>query len=197
MQNITNYVKIINNSILTYFNERKQRMELKMIKTKEEYKKAVNYLEKLGDSPDFESNPKLIEKFELIEKLIELYDNEHYTIGKGNPVEVIKLKMEYMQLKPKDLIQAIGSKGLVSEVLNKKRKLSKRMIRELSKLLNISQEILNTEYELSLTKCKDLADDIMDTEKRNFNLPKSLLTIIENYSNAIFQRKSILNIISV
>ncbi|MBI4649157.1 MAG: transcriptional regulator [Bacteroidia bacterium] len=169
-------------------------MELKIIKTEEDYKKAVNYLEELGDNPNFENNPELIEKFELIEKLIELYDNEHYPIEKGNPIEIIKLKMEYMELKQKDLIPAIGSKGLVSDVLNKKRKLSKKMIRELSKLLNISQEILNTEYELSLTKFKEITKKIPVTEKAIFKFSKALWSHIENFSNLVSQRGSIFNV---
>jgi len=165
-------------------------MELKIIKTEEEYKKAINYLEEIGDDPNFENSPELIEKSELLEKLIELYDNEHYPIEKGNPIEIIKLRMEYMELKQKDLIPAIGSKGLVSDVLNKKRKLSKKMIRELSKLLNISQDILNTEYELSLTKCKE----IPIAGKVNFKLPKILLLNIENFSSLISKRGAIFNV---
>jgi len=169
-------------------------MEIKVIKTEEDYKVAVNYLEELGDAPDFENNPELVEKFELIEKLIELYDKEHYPIEKGNPIEIIKLRMEYMELKQKDLIPAIGSKGLVSDVLNKKRKISKRMIRELSKLLNVSQEILNTEYELSLTKCKDVTKEIPVKAEEKFNFPKILWDEIKNFSHIVSQRGAIINV---
>ena len=169
-------------------------MEIKIIKTEEDYKKAVNYLEELGDDPNFENSPELIEKSELLEKLIELYDKEHYPIEKGNPIEIIKLRMEYMELKQKDLISAIGSKGLVSDVLNKKRKLSKKMIRELSKLLNVSQEILNTEYELSITKCKEVAKEISAKKEEIFIFSKPLLAHIENFSNLVSQRGSIFNV---
>ncbi len=133
-------------------------MKLKIIKTEEEYKLAVNYLEELGDNPDFENIPDLIEKYELLEKLIEDYEKKNYPLEKGDPIEIIKLKMAYMGLKQKDLIQSIGSKGCVSDVLNKKRALSKSMIRNLSELLNISQDILNTEYELCKTKEKTCND---------------------------------------
>jgi len=169
-------------------------MEIKVIKTEEDYKVAVNYLEELGDAPDFENNPELVEKFELIEKLIELYDKEHYPIEKGNPIEIIKLRMEYMELKQKDLIPAIGSKGLVSDVLNKKRKISKRMIRELSKLLNVSQEILNTEYELSITKCKEVAKENTVTGDDVFKFSKTLLATIGDFSSNVFQRGAIINV---
>lgn len=168
-------------------------MNPKIIKTEAEYFKAIKALEEIDNNPEFEDNPELIRKSELLEKSIELYDKEHFFVEKGNPIEIIKLRMEYMGLKQKDIIPAIGSKGLVSDVLNKKRKLSKKMIRELSKLLSISQEILNTEYELSLTKCKEVKE-IPVTEKVNFNLPKKKWGEIENYSNIVFQRRAIVNV---
>ncbi len=130
-------------------------MKFISIKTEIDYRNAVKHLENLGDSPDFQNNTEIQNEFNALEKLIELYDKEHYFIEKGNPIEIIKLKMNYMGLKQKDLIPAIGSKGLVSDVLNKKRKLSKKMIRELSKLIDVNQEILNTEYELSVEKLKN------------------------------------------
>lgn len=168
-------------------------MNVKIIKTEDEYRDAVKNLEKLGDDPDFENNPELMKQFELIEKLIEDYDKTHEPIEKGNPIEIIKLKMGYMELKPKDLISAIGSKGLVSEVLNKKRKLSKKMIRNLSILLNISQEILNTEYEVSMTKCRDEVKETTALKTDIFHLPKTMLPYIENFSNSIFQRGAFFN----
>jgi len=169
-------------------------MKIRIIKTEEDYKNAVIYMEELGDNSDFENNPALIEEFELIEKLIEDYDKEHYPIEKGNPIEIIKLKMAYMGLKQKDLIPAIGSKGLVSDVLSKKRKLSKKMIRELSKLLNVSQEILNTEYDLSISRCKEITTKITVPEDNIFNFPETFSSIIGNFKNIVFQRGAFYNV---
>ena len=63
-------------------------------------------------------------------------------------MEIIKLKMEYMGLKQKDLQPYIGSSGIVSELLSKKRGLSKSMIRKLSEFLHLDQNLLNTPYDL-------------------------------------------------
>ncbi len=123
-------------------------MKIKVIKTEEEYKNAIALMEKLGDNPDFEKKQELIDEFELLEKLVDLYEQENYPIAKGDPIEIIKLKMKYLEITQKDLTPLIGSKGVVSMVLNKKRGLSKNMIREFSQLLKIDQEILNTEYKL-------------------------------------------------
>jgi HTH-type transcriptional regulator/antitoxin HigA len=54
-----------------------------------------------------------------------------------------------MNVKQKDLIGIIGEKGKVSEVLNRKRKLSLNMIRKINKHLNLSPEILIKDYKLT------------------------------------------------
>jgi HTH-type transcriptional regulator / antitoxin HigA len=173
-------------------------MKLKILKNESDYYEAVKELESLDNNPDFENNPELIEKSELLEKLVEDYDKEHYPIEKGHPIEIIKLKMDYMGLKRKDLIPAIGTKGSVSDILNKKRKLSKKMIRELSKLLEISQEILNTEYELSLSNCNEQnKNKLISNKDVFFNLSGGLLSNVENYANKVFQRGSIMNFMSI
>ena len=126
-------------------------MKHKILKTEEEYKLAVNYLEKLGDLPDFENNDDLIDEFELVSMLIEQFEKKNYPVKQGNPIEIIKLKMEYMGLKQKDLSPKIASKGVISEIMNKKRGMSKDVIRKFSELLEIDQKVLNIDYELKRT----------------------------------------------
>ena len=119
-----------------------------MFRNEEEYNKAVALLEELGDREGFEENEKLVKQFALLSDLIEAYENKHANLAAGNPIEIIKLKMEYMGLKQKDLQPYIGSSGIVSEVLSKKRGLSKSMIRKLSEFLHLDQNLLNTPYDL-------------------------------------------------
>ena len=64
-------------------------------------------------------------------------------------IEVIKYKMQENALRNKDLVEIIGSKSKVSEVLNKKRRLTLEMIRKISKNLHISTDLLIKEYELT------------------------------------------------
>jgi HTH-type transcriptional regulator/antitoxin HigA len=123
-------------------------MKIKRITTEKEYNEAVAYLEELGDREDFQENKDLIEQFDLVSALVESYEKDHFKLNPGHPIEIIKLKMTLLDIQQKDLVPIIGSSGVVSEVLNKKRALSKSMIREFSQLLNIDQNILNTEYEL-------------------------------------------------
>jgi antitoxin component HigA of HigAB toxin-antitoxin module len=65
------------------------------------------------------------------------------------PIEAIKIRMEEMHLKPADLAVEIGGKSRVSEILNRKRKLTVDMIRKLTARLNISASILVNDYPLS------------------------------------------------
>ena len=73
---------------------------------------------------------------------LESYENKHYPIGPADPVEAIKFRMEQRDLAPKDLEPYIGSSGRVSEVLNRKRALSLRMVKRLHDGLRIPYESL-------------------------------------------------------
>ena len=54
-----------------------------------------------------------------------------------------------MNLKQKDLVGVIGGKSRVSEILNKKKRLTVDMIRELERILHISASVLVINYQLS------------------------------------------------
>jgi HTH-type transcriptional regulator/antitoxin HigA len=68
--------------------------------------------------------------------------NEHYDFGPSDPVEAIKFRMEQEGLTPRDLEPYIGQSGRVSEVLNRKRPLSLRMVKRLHDGLKIPYESL-------------------------------------------------------
>jgi HTH-type transcriptional regulator/antitoxin HigA len=74
--------------------------------------------------------------------LIESYEAKHYDFGPADPVEAIKFRMEQEGLTPRDLEPYIGQRGRVSEVLNRKRALSLRMVIRLHDGLRIPQESL-------------------------------------------------------
>lgn len=63
-----------------------------------------------------------------------------------NPIEAIKFRMEHLGLKQKNLADIVGLKSRVSEILNKKRKLTLDMIRKLHSNLNIPTKVLIQEY---------------------------------------------------
>jgi HTH-type transcriptional regulator/antitoxin HigA len=78
--------------------------------------------------------------------LIDNYEKEKYPIGLPDPIEAIKFRMEQLGYKQKDLADIIGLKSRVSEVLNRKRKLTLEMIRKLNETLGIPTDILVRDY---------------------------------------------------
>ncbi len=118
-------------------------MELKVIKTEKEYQKALHLLEEIFDS---KKGTKAGNDLELLSLLIDNYEKEKYPIDLPDPIEAIKFRMEQLGYKQKDLAAAIGSKSRVSEILNKKRKLTLDMIRKLSLKLDIPTSVLVKDY---------------------------------------------------
>jgi HTH-type transcriptional regulator/antitoxin HigA len=123
--------------------QKSENMTLKILKTEHEYQAALKRLEKIFDS---KKNSKNANELELLVLLIEKYENEHYFIDLPDPIEAIKFRMEQQGLKQKDLAEVIGLKSRVSEILNRKRKLTIEMIRKLHIALRIPTEVLIKEY---------------------------------------------------
>ncbi len=120
-------------------------MDIKNIKTEKDYLEALERLELIFDTP---ANSAEGEEAEILSLLIENYENNHYAIESPDPIEAIKIRMEEMNLKQKDLIGIIGGKSSVSEVLNKKRRLTLENIREIEKKLKLPASILISNYQL-------------------------------------------------
>lgn len=109
------------------------------IKDDADYEAVLQRVEKLWNTdPDSEEGSEM----KLLLLLIKEYENQYYPIESPNPISAIKVRMEDLNLKPKDLVTAIGDKGTVSKVLNRKKPLSLRMIRNLSKMLSLPVEVL-------------------------------------------------------
>jgi HTH-type transcriptional regulator / antitoxin HigA len=122
-------------------------MTIKPIKTEEDYQEALSRLELIFDasvdSPEGD-------EADLLSLLIEQYENKYFPIEAPDPIEAIKIRMEELGLKQKDLVGIIGSKSRVSEILNKKKKLTVEMIRHFEKKLHISASILVNDYALNI-----------------------------------------------
>jgi len=121
-------------------------MEIKPIKTEKDYDKALKRLELIFDATP---NSKEGDEAEILSLLIDNYENKYYPIESPDPIEAIKIRMEEMNLKQKDLVGVIGGKSRVSEILNKKKKLTVEMIRELEQILHISASVLVNNYKLA------------------------------------------------
>jgi len=118
-------------------------MDVKPIKSEEDYTATLSKIENLMDA---QPNTPQMDELEVLTTLIEAYEEQHYKIDAPDPIEAIKFRMEQEGLKQKDLVSIVGSKSRVSEILNKKRKLTIEMIRNLHKQLHIPVESLFLDY---------------------------------------------------
>ena len=116
-----------------------------MIKSEKDYEVALDRLNETFDAP---TNSKKGEEAEILAILINDYEDKNYEIPSPDPIVAIKIRMDEMNLKQKDLIEEIGSKSVVSEVLNKRRRLTTRMIRNLSNRLQLGADLLIKDYQL-------------------------------------------------
>lgn len=122
-------------------------MKLKLIKTEEEYHKALNRLDKIFHA---KKGSKEHEELEILVMLIQRFEDE--ILGEfpnPDPIEAIKFKMEQMEMTQKDLAAIIGLKSRASEILSRKRPMSINIIRKISEALSIPADILIQPYELA------------------------------------------------
>ena len=118
-------------------------MNIKPIKTEKDYEAALERLEVIFEAK--KGTPKG-DELELLGILIDSYENENFPIGFPDPVEAIKFRMEQLGYNQKDLANIVGLKSRASEILNRKRKLSLEMIRQIHEKLNIPTEVLIQAY---------------------------------------------------
>lgn len=121
--------------------QRRFEMRLKPIKTEDDYDRALSRVDELMESnPDIDSTGS--DELEVLVMLIEKYEEKYWNISEPDPIEAIKVRMEQMHLKQKDLVPYIGNKSKVSEVLNRKVNLSLSMITNLATALHLPLETL-------------------------------------------------------
>lgn len=128
-------------------------LQYKIIKTAAQYKKYCNTLETLVDSG--KTTKAVQEEIELLNLLIEKYDEENNSFNELDPIELLKGLMKEHKMKAVNLSNLLNvSEGLVSDILNYKKGLSKDTIRILSARFKLNQEAFNRPYELKVKNSK-------------------------------------------
>ncbi|MBK8399299.1 MAG: helix-turn-helix domain-containing protein [Leptospiraceae bacterium] len=108
--------------------------------SKKEYNKIVSLLDLVIDEVGSKQNHPLAPLLETLGSLVEAYEKENLKPIDAKPIEVLKFLMEEHNLTQKDMKQ-LGSQGVVSEILNGKRELNVRQIKELSKRFGVSPAV--------------------------------------------------------
>lgn len=120
--------------------------ELKPIRGDKEYKEALSELKNLFFAKKGTSE---YDRAEILEILIEDYEEKHFPIEEPDPIEAIKYLMDEYDLNQTELGKILGDKSKASLILNRKRKLSLSMIRNLHERLKIPLDVLVKDYPLA------------------------------------------------
>lgn len=123
-------------------------MDIKPIHTEADYESVLSRIEEIFDA---ERDTPEGDELEILASLVEVYEKKHYPIGLPDPIEAIKIRMEDLGLDRKDLEDVIGSKGRISEILNRRRPLTLPMVQRLSEKLGLPTEVLAQPYPLAKT----------------------------------------------
>lgn len=109
---------------------------IKPIESEEELDRYVKLVEPYFF--DKEKTPEEVAIYNLLTILIVEYEREHYPEPELEPLELLKGFMELHDLKQKDLVGILGSRGVVSEVINGKREITKAQAKKLGERFGIS-----------------------------------------------------------
>jgi HTH-type transcriptional regulator/antitoxin HigA len=121
-------------------------MDIRPIRTEADYEAALAEIDRLFDAAP---NTPAGDRLEVLATLVEVYEEQHYSIPAPDPIEAIKYHMESRGLCRRDLEPYLGSRARVAEVLNRKRPLSLEMIRRLYTGLGLAADILIQPYPLA------------------------------------------------
>lgn len=113
------------------------------IRTDEEHKAALGEIEGLMQARAGTAEG---DRLDLLVTLVELYESTRWPVEAPDPIEAIRFMMEQKGLTRRDLEPAIGGRGRVAEILNRKRPLTLPMIRRLAGLLELPADILVQAY---------------------------------------------------
>lgn len=140
-------------------------LQYKVIKTNAQYNRYCDAIEALVDSG--RKTKAIQDEIELLTLLIEKYDADRNTFDDADPIELLKSLMKDHKMKAVDLANLLDvSEGLVSDILNYKKGLSKETIRILSERFKLSQEAFNRPYELHVPLRRRFKDAKMMNNKK-------------------------------
>jgi HTH-type transcriptional regulator/antitoxin HigA len=125
-----------------------KRATVGLIKNDDELHEALAEFDELMDLGSGNRTPFQEDRYDLLSLVIGHYESEKYPRPEPDPVEMIEFFMDQNDLRQQDMVKYLGSPSRVSEILNRKRRLTLKMMRKLHKGLGIPLELLVQDYEL-------------------------------------------------
>lgn len=120
-------------------------MEVKPIRTADDYRAALQEIETLMNAA---SGSAEADRLDVLATLVKAYEDIHYPIPKPSPIAALEYYLESRGLTRKALEPFIGSAHRVSEIMNRRRRLTLAMIRRLEAGTGIPASVLIQPYPL-------------------------------------------------
>ena len=109
------------------------------IDTESEYERVLKVVEQLTFKKNRTTEEQALHKLLVI--LIEAYETQNYPMDRSAPHEILQHIMEASGIRQADLVGIIGSSGVVSEVVNGKRSISKAQAKALGDYFKVSPSL--------------------------------------------------------
>lgn len=110
-----------------------------VITTEEENERALRIVESLLAEENL--SPEKEQILRLLVSLIEKFEDEYYQLSVSTPQSILLHLMEENGLRQTDLVGLIGSRGVVSEVVNGKRTISKSQAKSLGEFFHVDPSL--------------------------------------------------------
>jgi len=114
-------------------------MQIRPIRNSADHDAALREIERLWGAEEGTAKG---DRLDVLTTLVEAYEQAHFPMDAPDPIEAIKFRLEQQGADKKTLIDVIGNRTRVYEVLRRDRALSLAMIRRLSERLKIPAEVL-------------------------------------------------------
>lgn len=110
-----------------------------VITSEDEYERMLTDAERLiGNKNRSQEETALLQ---ILVRLIEEYESKNYPMGKSSPHIVLQHLMEARGIEPSELVEILGSKEIVSEIVDEKLAISKKQAEALAKFFHVSPEL--------------------------------------------------------
>ena len=111
-----------------------------VIETEKENERMLSVVEKLMEKGEALS-PEEEKLLKLFARLVQDFEQRYYHPKEAPPLEVLRHLMEAGSVKPSQLWEVFGSKGVASEVLNGRRGISKTQAKGLANYFHVSADL--------------------------------------------------------
>ena len=114
-------------------------MDIRPIRTSRDHAEALRKIERLWGA---RRGSRDADDLEVLVTLVDAYEATRHPIAPPDPIDAILFRLEQMGLARGDLVEIMGTRARVSEVLNRRRPLTIAMIAKLRDKLGISADVL-------------------------------------------------------